>query len=95
MYLLFLQLDILLNGNPVDALASIVHKKKAYSVGKKVCEKLKENIHRYMYVCMYWLLAQLFGKLAVISLVNSCIFHCTLFFSNKILCYNHQKFVIN
>ena len=41
-----MQLDILLNGNPVDALAIIVHKDKAYLTGKRICEKLKEIIHR-------------------------------------------------
>ena len=43
---LFLQLDILLNGNPVDALAVIVHKDKAYWTGKRICAKLKDTIHR-------------------------------------------------
>lgn len=51
-----LQLDILLNGNPVDALAVIVHKEKAYSTGKRICVKLKDNIHRFAYyvVVEYW-----------------------------------------
>ena len=44
-----LQLDILLNGNPVDALAVIIHKEKAYSAGKRICVKLKETIHRFAY----------------------------------------------
>ena len=46
---LLMQLDILLNGNPVDALAVIVHKEKAYSTGKRICTKLGDNIHRYAY----------------------------------------------
>ena len=41
-----MQLDILLNGTPVDALAIIVHKDKARQVGKKVCAVLKEKIRR-------------------------------------------------
>ena len=41
------QLDILLNGRVVDALASVVHRDKAYSTGKAVCIKLKDTIHRY------------------------------------------------
>ena len=41
-----LQLDLLLNGTSVDALATVVHKDKAYKVGKNICKKLKENIHR-------------------------------------------------
>lgn len=43
------KLDILLNGEPVDALSFIVHRDKSYQVGKKVCTKLKELIPRQMY----------------------------------------------
>jgi translation elongation factor EF-4 len=38
------KLDILLNGKSVDALATIVHKEKAYEVGKSIVVKLKEVI---------------------------------------------------
>ena len=41
-----LQLDILLNGNPVDALAVVVHKDKAQAVGKGICVRLKEKMNR-------------------------------------------------
>ncbi|MBN1637390.1 MAG: elongation factor 4, partial [Ignavibacteriales bacterium] len=43
------KLDILLNGDPVDALSIIVHKEKAYDWGRKVCSKLKELIPRQLF----------------------------------------------
>jgi len=43
------KLDILLNGDPVDALSIIVHKSKSYDWGRKVCSKLKELIPRQMF----------------------------------------------
>lgn len=43
------KLDILLNGDIVDALSFIVHKEKAYSRARKIAEKLKENIPRQMF----------------------------------------------
>ena len=42
-------MDILLNGDVVDALSSIVHKDFAYSRGKVICEKLKEIIPKQMF----------------------------------------------
>ena len=43
------KVDILLNGDQVDALSFIVHKEKAYSRARKICEKLKENIPRQLF----------------------------------------------
>jgi GTP-binding protein LepA len=43
------KLDILLNGEPVDALSSIVHRSKSYEWGRKVCSRLKELIPRQMF----------------------------------------------
>ncbi|MBI1387329.1 MAG: elongation factor 4 [bacterium] len=43
------KLDMLLNGNPVDALSVIVHKDKAYQKGKSLAEKLREVVPRQQY----------------------------------------------
>ncbi len=43
------KLDILLNGDVVDALSFIVHDEKAYSRARRICEKLKDNIPRQLF----------------------------------------------
>jgi len=44
-----IKLDILLNGEPVDALSTIVHRTKAYRWGQKICSKLRELIPRQLF----------------------------------------------
>jgi len=43
------KLDIMLNGEPVDALSVIVHRSKSFEYGRRVCNKLKDLIPRQMF----------------------------------------------
>ena len=47
------KLDILLNGESVDALSLIVHRGKSYEWGRKVCSKLRELIPRQMFEVVF------------------------------------------
>jgi GTP-binding protein LepA len=43
------KLDLMLNGEPVDALSALIHKDNAYDLGKSICEKLRELIPRQQF----------------------------------------------
>jgi GTP-binding protein LepA len=43
------RVDVLLNGNSVDALSALVHAENAYGLGKKICEKLQKLIPRQQF----------------------------------------------
>jgi GTP-binding protein LepA len=43
------KLDIRLNGEPVDALSSLIHRSNSYDFGKRICEKLKELLPRQQF----------------------------------------------
>jgi len=43
------KLDILLNGEQIDAFSALIHRSKAYDFGKKLCEKLKELLPRQQF----------------------------------------------
>ena len=44
-----IRVDMLLNGQPVDALSALLHADNAYGIGKRICEKLKELIPRQQF----------------------------------------------
>ena len=44
------KLDIMLNGDPVDALSALVHREKAAAFGRKICKRLKELLPRQQFM---------------------------------------------
>src|SRR5690625_7520970 len=44
------KMDILLNGDMVDALSALVHRDKAEMIGRKICKRLKELLLRQQFV---------------------------------------------
>ncbi|XP_057628550.1 translation factor GUF1, mitochondrial isoform X1 [Chionomys nivalis] len=44
-----IKMDILLNGNIVEELVTVVHREKAYTVGKTICERLKDSLPRQLF----------------------------------------------
>lgn len=64
------KLDILLNGQPVDAMATIVHTLKAQRVGRELVDKLKKFIDRLVYLLIINL--YFFCSLLVSSAVAKC-----------------------
>ncbi|MCC6691087.1 MAG: elongation factor 4 [Bacteroidia bacterium] len=43
------KMDILINGDPIDALSALIHRDRSFDFGKKICEKLKELIPRQQF----------------------------------------------
>jgi GTP-binding protein LepA len=42
-------MDILLNGDQVDALSALIHRDNAHNIGKKICVKLRQLIPRQQF----------------------------------------------
>ena len=66
------KLDILLNGEQVDALSSLIHRDHAYDFGRRMCEKLKDLIPRQQF------------DIATINPINS---YVVVVFASHVLCH--------
>ena len=44
------KVDVMLNGDPIDALSALIHKDRAQDIGRRLCEKLRELIPRQQFV---------------------------------------------
>jgi GTP-binding protein LepA len=44
-----IKLDIMLNGDPIDALSALIHRDNAYDLGKKICAKMRQLIPRQQF----------------------------------------------
>jgi GTP-binding protein LepA len=44
-----IKLDIMLNGDPIDALSALIHRDNAFDLGKKICSKMRELIPRQQF----------------------------------------------
>ena len=44
------KVDVMLNAEPIDALSALIHKDRAYDIGRRLCEKLRELIPRQQFV---------------------------------------------
>jgi GTP-binding protein LepA len=87
-----IKLDILINGDQVDALSALIHRSRAHDFGKKICEKLKELIPRQQFQMQFRLQSvrrllhvrtSLLSAKTLLRNVTEVIFHVSVNFSEK------------